>query len=73
MITSVLDKVANKGSGFLANMLKNKTKIIFYEHILQRDAKSLCNSGIAKISVFRYTMDSFKMRVKLTYIKKMEA
>ena len=57
----------------MAIMLKSETKMIFYEHILQRDEKSLCNSGIAKIGVFRYTMNSFEKRVNLTYIKKMEA
>lgn len=57
----------------MAIMLKSKTKMIFYEHILQRDGKSLCNSGIAKIGVFRYTMNSYEKRVNLTYIKKMEA
>ena len=41
-------------------MLKKMVKIIFYEHILQRDRKYLCNSGIAKIGVFRYTMNSFE-------------
>ncbi len=55
-----MDKVANKEVGFLAKVLKNSTKIIFYEHILQREGKSLCNSGIAKKGVFRYTMNSFK-------------
>lgn len=54
-------------------MLKYRTKSLFYEHMLQRVEKSLCNSGIAKISVFRYTIDSFRMRENLTYIKKMEA
>ena len=68
-----MDKVANKGHQLLAIMLKSKIKMIFYEHILQRDGKSLCNSGIAKIRVFRYTMNSFEKRVNLTYIKKMEA
>lgn len=55
-----LDIIANKGNKFLAIMLKNVPQILFYEHILQRDEKSLCNSGIAKIGVFRYTMNSFK-------------
>lgn len=55
-----LDIIANKEDKFLAIMLKKEVGNLFYEHILQREEKSLCNSGIAKISVFRYTMNSFK-------------